>query len=79
MRDTHEMPRRALLQMIVGAIAISSTSLFVKVAHVGPTMSLRCRSDRPRMIVSLSSLLCSMRKQGSSSPSRASAELSFCS
>lgn len=39
MHRTHELPRRALLQMIVGAIAISTTSLFVKVAHVGPTMS----------------------------------------
>ncbi len=39
MRDAHEMPRRALLQMIVGAIAISTTSLSVKLAHVGPTMS----------------------------------------
>ncbi|MGN6520876.1 MAG: DMT family transporter [Dokdonella sp.] len=39
MQGTHELPRRALLQMIVGAIAISTTSLFVKVAHVGPTVS----------------------------------------
>ncbi|HEY6940005.1 DMT family transporter [Dokdonella sp.] len=39
MRDAHELPRRALLQMVVGAIAISTTSLFVKVAHVGPTVS----------------------------------------
>ena len=33
------LPRAALLQMILGACAISTTSLFVKVAHVGPTMS----------------------------------------
>jgi len=33
------LPRAALLQMILGASAISTTSLFVKVAHVGPTMS----------------------------------------
>ncbi|MBA8884216.1 DMT family transporter [Dokdonella fugitiva] len=39
MHGTHELPRRALLQMIVGAVAISTTSLFVKIAHVGPTMS----------------------------------------
>ena len=39
MHGTQELPRRALLQMIVGAVAISTTSLFVKVAHVGPTMS----------------------------------------
>lgn len=31
--------RRALIEMIAGAAAISTTSLFVKVAHVGPTMS----------------------------------------
>ncbi|GAA0723869.1 DMT family transporter [Dokdonella soli] len=34
-----ELPRAALLQMITGAAAISTTSLFVKWAHVGPTMS----------------------------------------
>ena len=34
-----ELPRAALLQMIVGAAAISTTSVFVKLAHVGPTMS----------------------------------------
>ena len=33
------LPRAALLQMIVGACAISTTSIFVKYAHVGPTMS----------------------------------------
>lgn len=33
------MPRAALLQMILGAAAISTTSIFVKLAHVGPTMS----------------------------------------
>ena len=33
------LPRAALVQMIVGAAAISTTSLFVEVAHVGPTMS----------------------------------------
>ncbi|HEY0179962.1 MAG TPA: DMT family transporter, partial [Dokdonella sp.] len=32
-------PRAALLEMIVGAAAISTTSLFVKVAGVGPTVS----------------------------------------
>ena len=36
---TPELPRPALLQMIAGAAAISTTSLFVKWAHVGPTMS----------------------------------------
>ena len=35
----HELPRTALLEMIAGAAAISTTSLFVKVAHVGPTVS----------------------------------------
>lgn len=40
MRATEsELPRAALVQMIVGAAAISTTSLFVEVAHVGPTMS----------------------------------------
>lgn len=34
-----ELPRGALLEMIVGAAAISTTSLFVKLAHVGPTVS----------------------------------------
>jgi drug/metabolite transporter (DMT)-like permease len=34
-----ELPRAALVQMIVGAAAISTTSLFVEIAHVGPTMS----------------------------------------
>jgi len=34
-----EIPRRALLEMIAGAAAISTTSLFVKLAHVGPTVS----------------------------------------
>ena len=33
------LPRAALLQMIVGACAISTTSIFVKYAHVGPTLS----------------------------------------
>jgi drug/metabolite transporter (DMT)-like permease len=33
------LPRAALLQMIGGAAAISTTSVFVKLAHVGPTMS----------------------------------------
>ena len=33
------LPRRALLQMIVGAALISTTSIFVKLAHVGPTVS----------------------------------------
>ena len=31
--------RRALAQMVLGASAISTTSLFVKLAHVGPTVS----------------------------------------
>jgi len=31
--------RRALVQMVVGATLISTTSLFVKLAHVGPTLS----------------------------------------
>jgi drug/metabolite transporter (DMT)-like permease len=39
MRTTPELPRAALIEMIVGAAAISTTSLFVKVAHVGPTVS----------------------------------------
>jgi drug/metabolite transporter (DMT)-like permease len=39
MRRDSELPRAALVQMILGAIAISTTSLFVKLAHVGPTMS----------------------------------------
>lgn len=34
-----ELPRGALVEMIVGAAAISTTSLFVKWAHVGPTVS----------------------------------------
>jgi drug/metabolite transporter (DMT)-like permease len=34
-----ETPRAALIEMIAGAAAISTTSLFVKVAHVGPTVS----------------------------------------
>jgi drug/metabolite transporter (DMT)-like permease len=34
-----ERPRAALLQMAAGAAAISTTSVFVKLAHVGPTMS----------------------------------------
>jgi drug/metabolite transporter (DMT)-like permease len=34
-----ELPRAALLQMAAGAAAISTTSLFVKLAHVGPTMA----------------------------------------
>ena len=40
MRVVHPaLPRVALVEMILGATAISTTSLFVKVAHVGPTMS----------------------------------------
>ncbi|HJT98329.1 MAG TPA: DMT family transporter [Rhodanobacteraceae bacterium] len=40
MAATHpEIPRAALVEMIAGAAAISTTSLFVKVAHVGPTVS----------------------------------------
>jgi drug/metabolite transporter (DMT)-like permease len=39
MHATHEAPRRALIEMILGAAAISTTSLFVKVAEVGPTVS----------------------------------------
>jgi drug/metabolite transporter (DMT)-like permease len=34
-----EIPRTALIEMIAGAAAISTTSVFVKLAHVGPTMS----------------------------------------
>jgi drug/metabolite transporter (DMT)-like permease len=34
-----EIPRAALIEMIAGAAAISTTSVFVKLAHVGPTMS----------------------------------------
>lgn len=34
-----DMPRAALVEMIAGAAAISTTSLFVKLAHVGPTVS----------------------------------------
>lgn len=33
------LPRRALIEMIIGAALISTTSIFVKLAHVGPTMS----------------------------------------
>lgn len=33
------LPRAALIEMILGAAAISTTSVFVKLAHVGPTMS----------------------------------------
>jgi len=39
MTTANELPRVALVEMIVGAAAISTTSLFVKVAHVGPTIS----------------------------------------
>ena len=39
MTEQHEVPRAALIEMIAGAAAISTTSLFVKLAHVGPTMS----------------------------------------
>lgn len=39
MRAAADLPRSALLEMMAGAAAISTTSLFVKVAHVGPTMS----------------------------------------
>jgi len=34
-----DTPRAALIEMIAGAAAISTTSIFVKLAHVGPTMS----------------------------------------
>jgi drug/metabolite transporter (DMT)-like permease len=34
-----EIPRTALIEMIAGAAAISTTSVFVKLAHVGPTVS----------------------------------------
>ncbi len=34
-----ELPRGALVEMVVGAAVISTTSLFVKWAHVSPTMS----------------------------------------
>ena len=33
------LPRAALIEMILGAAAISTTSVFVKLAHVGPTLS----------------------------------------
>ncbi len=33
------LPRAALIRMVIGATAISTTSLFVKLAHVGPTIS----------------------------------------
>ena len=33
------LPRKALVQMIAGAALISTTSIFVKLAHVGPTVS----------------------------------------
>jgi drug/metabolite transporter (DMT)-like permease len=36
---TTAIPRRALIEMIAGAALISTTSIFVKLAHVGPTMS----------------------------------------
>jgi drug/metabolite transporter (DMT)-like permease len=36
---TTAIPRPALLQMIAGATLISTTSIFVKLAHVGPTIS----------------------------------------
>lgn len=39
MRAHAEIPRAALIEMIAGAAAISTTSLFVKVAHVDPTVS----------------------------------------
>jgi len=40
MADAHpEIPRAALIEMIAGAAAISTTSVFVKLAHVGPTVS----------------------------------------
>src|SRR4051812_21630052 len=39
MRAATETPRAALIEMIAGAAAISTTSLFVKLAHVGPTVS----------------------------------------
>jgi drug/metabolite transporter (DMT)-like permease len=34
-----EIPRAALIEMILGAAAISTTSVFVKLAHVDPTIS----------------------------------------
>jgi len=39
MRAHAEVPRAALIEMIAGAAAISTTSLFVKIAHVDPTVS----------------------------------------
>lgn len=33
------LPRRAMIEMIAGAALISTTSIFVKLAHVGPTVS----------------------------------------
>lgn len=39
MRTDSPLPRAALVEMILGAVAISTTSVFVKLADVGPTMS----------------------------------------
>lgn len=36
---THQHPRSALTAMLVGAVFISTTSLFIKWAHVAPTVS----------------------------------------
>jgi hypothetical protein len=36
---TAAIPRPALVQMIAGAALISTTSIFVKLAHVAPTVS----------------------------------------
>ena len=36
---TTVLPRAALIEMVLGAAAISTTSVFVKLAHVGPTVS----------------------------------------
>lgn len=39
MRVDAVLPRAALVEMVLGAAAISTTSVFVKLAHVGPTVS----------------------------------------
>ena len=37
--NTDRLPRPALLQMVAGAALISTSSIFVRLAHVGPTVS----------------------------------------
>lgn len=45
------LPRRAMVEMIVGAALISTTSIFVKLAHVGPTVSAFYRMALGGMIL----------------------------